>query len=117
MPTYSSEYIYFMGRVRLIASKFMDDQVADELANPSTFTPDIERIAAFRLLVHAEIEDYIEKKAKEWIKTKEALVSTSKYNVNSLLDIFPISILLKEEMYFEIPFDINKFSTNIKYIL
>lgn len=52
-------------RVDELERKFILDQVASEASDPLNFQPDLDRLAAFRLLVHAEIEDFLESKAKE----------------------------------------------------
>lgn len=52
-------------RVECLTNKFVADQLAAEAADPINFQPDLDNLAAYRLLVHAELEDFLEEKAKE----------------------------------------------------
>ena len=65
MPKACPHFKLLSERVTALFAKFASDQVADEAANPLTFQPDLDRLAAFKLLVHGEIEDFLETKAKE----------------------------------------------------
>lgn len=64
MPVACPHFRHLTSRVATLAAKFVDDQLRDESANPGTFQPDLDRLAAFRLLVHSEIEDFLEAKAR-----------------------------------------------------
>jgi hypothetical protein len=117
MPAYSTLYNNLVDRIPILAKKFVDDQIKDESESPLTFEPDPERLAAFRLLVHAEIEEYIEKKAKEWLNQKEKEVLEGNYKVSSLLEFYAISMLLKSELLFDVPFDRDKFTEALQHII
>ena len=52
-------------RVESLTDKFVAGQLAAETADPINFQPDLDSLAAYRLLVHAELEDFLEGKAKE----------------------------------------------------
>lgn len=116
MPT-TDFYTHLHNRITLLENKFMADQVEAETLDPSGFVPDIERIAAFRLLAHAEFEDYLEKKAKAWISNRESLVKTKSYSATAILDMFPISQILNEKIQLHSPFDLDKFSDQVFIIL
>ena len=75
MPKHCPHFKLLSERVAALFGKFASDQVADETANPLTFQPDLDRLAAFKLLVHAEIEDFLEAKAKENLVALAASVS------------------------------------------
>lgn len=60
-----AHFAHLETRLTDLRVKFLDAQINDETANPTTFSPDLDSIAAFRLLMHAEIEDFLERKAKE----------------------------------------------------
>ena len=49
-------------RIANLTQKFVADQVAAEKSDPLTFAPDLDFLAAYRLLVHAELEDFLEAK-------------------------------------------------------
>jgi hypothetical protein len=51
-------------RIEALSHKFLGTQMKAEKADPLGFTPDLELIAAFRLLAHAEIETFLEERAK-----------------------------------------------------
>lgn len=65
MPTKCAHFAHLEARLTDLRVKFLDVQINAETANPTTFSPDLDSIAAFRLLMHAEIEDFLERKAKE----------------------------------------------------
>lgn len=117
MPFPSSNFIYLQDRIHDLENKFINDQVAAETADVISFIPDLDRIAAFKLLVHAEIEDYLEKKAKEWIDNKDSILKSGVFPVNTMLDIFPILTILEKEIKFEIPFDKVKFAKELSAAL
>ncbi|MFJ4248715.1 hypothetical protein [Pseudomonas sp. NPDC089741] len=59
--------VYFQDLAQNCASleaKFITQQLQHEITDFSSFTADTEYLAAFRFLVHAEIEDYLERKAR-----------------------------------------------------
>lgn len=114
MPNVSSEFLYLESRISDLKIKFLKSQLDEELVDPVTFTPDVEMIAAFKLLAHAEIEDYIEKKARKWIASKELLIDSGSYNIAQVLDLYPLLQLLKKEIPLDVPFDKNKCSTVLK---
>lgn len=60
----SNYFTSLITRVAALEAKFIGQLLNDEQTNPLTFTTDSELSAAYLLLVHAEIEDYLEKKAR-----------------------------------------------------
>jgi hypothetical protein len=117
MSLYSREYQHLKERVEILLGKFIEDQVTAETVNPLDFSPDTERIAAFRLLVHAEVEDYLEKKARAWLDEKESLVRSGSFSVRSTWEFFPISILLDIKLKFAMPFEKQLYSEKIIEII
>lgn len=65
MPTPCQHFALLERRFIQLSQKFLDQQVANEVANPGTFSPDVDQLAAFKLLMHAEFEHFLEEKAKE----------------------------------------------------
>ncbi len=92
-------------RVNALTAKFIVDQTVAELANPTSFVADIDRLAAFRLLVHAEIEEYLELKAREGIDTLVREAVTSGYKLRSLPQLFGIATILSKSFMLSPPFD------------
>lgn len=117
MPDHSTEFNHLQERITLLSAKFVDDQIISETTNPSEFIPDVERLAAFRLLVHAEIEDYIEKKARNWLNVLKNHIGNKSYNVKSVIDLYVVAMFLESPLSFKIPFDINMFTDELQQIL
>lgn len=65
MPVTCSHYGHLASRHNELCLKFLDGEVMAELADPSGFVPDLDKLAAFRLLLHAEIETFLEAKAAD----------------------------------------------------
>ena len=76
MPTPCQHFALLQRRIDELSQKFIDDQVEAERLDPTTFQPDLDRLAAYRLLVHAELEDFLEAKAKERLAAITALISS-----------------------------------------
>jgi hypothetical protein len=75
MPIPCAHYALLQQRIEQLSQKFVDDQAAAEHSNPTTFQPDLDRLAAYQLLVHAELEDFLEAKAKEHLTTVTAKIA------------------------------------------
>lgn len=74
--------------------KFIKDQLNIELHDIANFIPDPEFLAAYRFLVHAEIEDYLEKKARDQIISLRRMIAGPKYpSLNSMPWIYVLSSL------------------------
>lgn len=63
MPTKCGHYAHLSSRFAELCAKFLDTEIAAEIADPATFSPDLDKLAAFRLLFHAEVETFLESKA------------------------------------------------------
>jgi len=66
-PAPSALYCAVETRYRELKRKFISREIGLERKDPLNYQPDRERIAAFRLLFHAELEDYLESKAKAFL--------------------------------------------------
>src|SRR3990167_1522602 len=84
-------------RLAELSTKFVADQAAAENADPATFQPDLDRLAAFRLLIHAEIEDFLEVKAKENIAAIYARLNSASWMRQSP-ELLPLAIALKKPL-------------------
>lgn len=71
-------FAHLKTRVQILEQKFVAQQLADELTNPFSFVPDTDLLAAYRLLVHAEIEDFLERKARSELDQLERAFSGQK---------------------------------------
>ena len=74
MPTSCQHFAHLDRRVSDLTKKFVDDQILSETKDPISFSPDLDRLAAYRLLVHAEIEQFLEAKAREYLSVVEGWI-------------------------------------------
>jgi hypothetical protein len=65
MSTPCAHFALLKQRVEDLSIKFVADQIHSELADPAGYQPDLDRLAAYRLLVHAELEEFLESKARD----------------------------------------------------
>ena len=92
-------------RARIIAlrAKFLDAQLAAERNDPLTFVPDIDNLAAFRLLAHAEFEDYLETKAREGLTSIETAFRNGQDTVRQNVSVLVIAISLSKPLRLVLP--------------
>lgn len=96
-------------RVNGLTVKFVEDQITDESADPVGFAPDIDRLAAFRLLAHAEIEEFLEAKAKEGLASLRASLSAPGMALRSVVDVFSLACAVEVRLSVSWPFDMTAF--------
>lgn len=75
---------------------------------PLTFKPDLDRLAAFRLLLHAEIEDYLEFKASSNVASIKDEIN-KKNRVIDKLDWFVLANFFGKPLKITCPHDLNEF--------
>ena len=113
MATKGPLFIHLESRVKDLDGKFIADQVTAEQNDPATYLPDIDQIAAFRLLVHAEIEDYLERKAKEAIYQLRGKLANTAFNIRGNLDLFVLASRFEIVVSHVIPFDLTKLKESL----
>lgn len=91
------------GRIGVLRAKFVDAQLATERADPLAFVPDIDNLVAFRLLAHAEFEDYLETKARDGLASMEAAFRSGQNTVRQNLNALVIAMSLAKPLRFEPP--------------
>ncbi|MCS4312950.1 hypothetical protein M2397_003253 [Pseudomonas sp. BIGb0381] len=110
MPTQCAHFAHLETRLTDLRVKFLDDLIKIENANPGQFTPDLDSIAAFRLLMHAEIEDFLERKAKENLdKISLQLVSSKVGSSRFFPELFYIATVVNKPLSSEHAFDVTAF--------
>lgn len=109
MPNLCSHFHKLETRVASLIEKFVEDQVANELAEPGSHLPDTDRLAAFRLLTHAEIEEFLEAKAKEGLDKLKNDLSKPSMTFSSVLNIFPLACALDVKLSCTWPYESEKF--------
>jgi len=83
MATRCAHYAHLALRFRELCAKFIDAEVAAEDADLAGFIPDLDKIAAFRLLLHAEVETFLEEKAKEKLLALERDIKSAVWHRNN----------------------------------
>jgi hypothetical protein len=100
-----------------LSVKFLQDQILDETSNPTTFIPDIDQLAAFRLLVHAEIEHFLEAKALENIDALNRGVGGGGGWMRSFPALLPLALILEKNITKEDVTDRQKMSNYVLDII
>nr|WP_314623567.1 hypothetical protein [uncultured Noviherbaspirillum sp.] len=113
----SALFLELERRIGELTEKFVSDQVAAEAADIANFVPDLDRLAAYRLLSHAEIEDYLERKAKERLNVLEVSFSAQNWSVSKDLSIYVLAALVSESLPFESPHNERKFLESAKLVI
>lgn len=85
-------------RLTELTQKFMSDQLAGEEADPVAFEPDLDRLAAYRLLIHAEIEEFLELKAKENIRKIEACIKAGQPWMKQHPELLSLAVELQRDL-------------------
>lgn len=91
-------------RIRTLQAKYVDPQLAAERANPLTFMPDVDNLAAFRLLAHAEFEEYLERKARDGLASIDAAFRSGQNTVRQNISVLVIAMSLSKQLRFELTY-------------
>lgn len=98
MPQPCPHFKLLQDRIDELALKFMQDQVNAELLDPTGFEPDLDKLAAFRLLVHGEIEDFLEAKAKDNVAAISAKIASNSPWMRQSPELLAVAIALKKAL-------------------
>lgn len=104
-------------RVNELIQKFVQEQIEAERNEPLSYTPDLDKLAAFRLLVHAELEEFIETKAKTALREKIKKIKAPDFKTREHPELFAISSILSVQLPSEHPFDKAKFISCIEDLI
>lgn len=113
MPQPCPHFKLLQDRLDELSIKFISDQVEAERLDPTGFLPDLDRLAAFRLLIHGEIEDFLETKAKDNVNAIAARVSLNAPWMRGSPELMAVAIALKKPLPSQDHLELNKFSTFI----
>jgi hypothetical protein len=80
MAVTSVQFQHLEARYAELKTKFLDQQIVQEQQDPLNFQADLDQLAAFRLLMHAEVEDYLERKAKDAAAALRQSISTTPFS-------------------------------------
>ena len=117
MPKSCAHFKHLSERVEALSEKFVNDQVANELADPIGFQPDLDRLAAYRLLVHAEIEQFLEAKATENILEIKALAAGSTAWMRAKPALLLLAIALSRPLPSHENLDVTKFGVYVRELI
>lgn len=96
-------------RVSSLTAKFVADQISGESADPAGFVPDIDRLAAFRLLAHAEVEEFLEAKAREGLASLKASLAAPGMALRGVAVVFSLACAVGVHFSVSWPFDLTAF--------
>lgn len=105
MPKSSKLFNEMTKRVKKLKRKYMSRQLRNEANDPIGYNFDALNIAAYRLLVHAELEEYIEAKASEMLTEIKADILINGYNTKFLKNIMAIACQVEEVISITKPYD------------
>lgn len=117
MPQASPLFNEMTKRVRKLKSKYMARQVKKEMLDPINYKFDILNTAAYQLLVHAEIEEYIEAKALQVLKEIEVDVKRNGYGTAYFKNLLAIANELDEPLSITAPYDESEFKTVVERLI
>jgi hypothetical protein len=111
----SELFVKLNERFNELSGKFLRQQVESEALDPLGFTPDLDQIAAFKLLFHAEIEDYLELKAKKYLTELESNVLSggdleAGFSLRANLNLYLLAGIFEIPIPTDCPFDRIKFT-------
>lgn len=108
--------LHFRGletRIQALTAKFVVDQLVAEAADPMAHVPDLDRLAAFRLLAHAEVEEFLEAKAKEGLVALTASINVPARKVSAFPEVFVLAHALGKQLTVSWPFDPARFMAEV----
>jgi hypothetical protein len=85
-------------RIAVLRAKYLDVQLAAERADPVAFVPDVDDMAAFRLLTHAEFEEYLESKARDGLAAVEFTFKAGRTAVRDNLLVLVVARALGKDI-------------------
>lgn len=117
MPTPCRYFASLESRVKDLTIKFVSDQIAGESADPAGFSADLDRLAAFRLLAHAEVEEFLEAKAREGLETLTSILETPSFTVRSVSGVFTLASALGTSLTVSWPYDRAAFMKDARSLI
>lgn len=96
MPNQCQHFKLLKERLESLKAKFLDVQLAAEANDPLNFQADIDQLAAFRLLFHAEIEGFLEGKAKENVDRISSSLVSPKW-IRNYPELLSLAFALKKQ--------------------
>ncbi len=117
MPQPCPHFRLLQDRLDELTLKFMKDQVEAESLDPTGFQPDLDKLAAFRLLIHGEIEDFLEAKARDNVAAISARIASNATWMRQSPELLAVAIALKKALPGQDHLEQTKFSTFVSDLL
>lgn len=105
------------GRIKDLTAKFVSDQITDESDNPTGFVADLDRLAAFRLLVHAEIEEFLESKAREGLAALTSALNKPSLTLRNVSGVFALASVLGKTLTVSWPYNQATFLDEVRRLV
>ncbi|MGE8454475.1 MAG: hypothetical protein ACN6OP_28465, partial [Pseudomonadales bacterium] len=99
-------------RIAEIQQHFLGRQLVAQKETPLTFEPNLREIAAYRLLVHAEFEDYLETKARDGISKFKLDFQNGTQSIRENWQLFIIAKVLECDLRF----DMKTWSAQVSHV-
>jgi len=115
MPT-DTFFVEFEQRVLDLEAKFLQDELAKEIEDALCYESDTDMLAAYRMLAHAELEDYLERKARAELAALEANILASG-SMTSDPRIYVLANHFDLRIPHECPFDDNRLKAATKMVV
>jgi hypothetical protein len=109
MAAKSSLFSVLEARLDALTIKYVANQIPQE-TDPG-FIADMDHLAAYRLLVHAEIEDYLERKARAALDDLDKILIAGSSKIEDVKVIFDLAIYFKAALPLQLPFEAKEFYT------
>jgi uncharacterized Rmd1/YagE family protein len=117
MPVFCTHFQHLETRINILVQTFLADQILSERLDPTGFTPNHERLAAFRLLAHAEFEEFIESKAREGLARLSALATSTGFRLKDMHQLLAIAHYLQFDIGLTDPFDQRRYISMSKNLI
>ncbi|QJQ02325.1 hypothetical protein C798_19405 [Herbaspirillum rubrisubalbicans Os34] len=109
-------FSHLIARVQVLEQKFLTGQLTAELADPLSFTPDTDLLAAYRLLVHAEIEDFLERKGRADLESMARALASQKPIIPTVW-VYQLANHFAMTLPHDCPFDDHRFRLAVDAVI
>lgn len=117
MASVCSHFAALEARIAHLTAKFVKDQIAAESADPAGFTADLDRLAAFRLLTHAEVEEFLEAKAREGLAQLTTALAAPGLALRDICELFALASVLGRPVAMSWPYDASGFLAEAGHLI
>ena len=91
--------------------------MAAETLDPAGFQPDLDKLAAFRLLIHGEIEDFLEAKARDNVAAISDRIASNPIWMRQSPELLAVAIALRKPLPPQDHLELARFLTFVSELL